>query len=84
MRPTYFKFYEGKSGLEIESLFPEDFDQVARRMAKDDIYYEKYLRYDFGENRLKLKFSKICFKLPGFLTKLVFKNRSKKKSFAEW
>jgi len=44
VRPKYFKFYDGKAGLEIDNLFPEGLDQAVRRMAIDDIYYEKYLR----------------------------------------
>jgi len=46
-RPEYFKFYEGRKDLGLKALFPEDYDGLARRMASDDIFYEKYLRFDF-------------------------------------
>jgi len=44
-RPKYFKLYDVRNDLEMPSLFPRDFDQVARRLATDDEYYAKYFRY---------------------------------------
>ena len=43
-RPKYFKLYDARNDLEMASLFPSDFDQVARRLATDDEYYAKYFR----------------------------------------
>ena len=43
-RPKYFKLYDARNDLEMASLFPRDFDQVARRLATDDEYYAKYFR----------------------------------------
>ena len=43
-RPKYFKLYDVRNDLEMASLFPRDFDQVARRLATDDEYYAKYFR----------------------------------------
>jgi hypothetical protein len=45
VRPEYFKYYEGRKDLGLKALFPEDYDDLARRMASDEIFYEKYLRY---------------------------------------
>jgi hypothetical protein len=44
--PQYFKFYEAKKDLGLEALFPQDYDQLARRMATDEIFYQKYLRFE--------------------------------------
>ena len=43
-RPKYFKLYDARNDLEMASLFPRDYDKVARRMAIDDEYYAKYFR----------------------------------------
>ena len=44
-RPSYFKYYKATEGLEMASLFPQDYDALARRMANDDTFYAKYFRY---------------------------------------
>ena len=44
VRPEYFKLYEGKKDLGLKSLFPEDYDQLARRLADDETFYQKYHR----------------------------------------
>ena len=44
VRPDYFKLYEGKKDLGLKSLFPEDYDQLVRRLADDEIFYQKYHR----------------------------------------
>jgi hypothetical protein len=45
-RPSYFKYYTARKDLEMESLFPADYDKLARRMASDDTFYSKYFRSD--------------------------------------
>ena len=51
--PEYFKLYEGKKDLEIESHFPEDYDKLTRRLATDEIFYQKYLRYNLRLNKAR-------------------------------
>ena len=46
-RPKYFKLYDARNDLEMASLFPRDYDQVARRLSNDDEYYAKYFRFEF-------------------------------------
>jgi hypothetical protein len=43
-RPSYFKYYTALADLEMPSLFPQDYDALARRMANDDAFYAKYFR----------------------------------------
>jgi len=43
-RPRYFKLYDARNDLEMDSLFPRDYDLVARRLANDDTFYAKYFR----------------------------------------
>jgi hypothetical protein len=43
-RPEYFKFYEAKKDLGMSALFPEDYDQLTRRLASDEDFFFKYLR----------------------------------------
>ena len=44
IHPSYFKYYTAKKDLEMENLFPEDYDKLARRMASDNAFYDKYFR----------------------------------------
>ena len=44
-RPEYFKLYNHKIDLEMDNLFPDDFDKLARRLAVDDVLYDKFFRY---------------------------------------
>ena len=43
-KPRYFKLYDARNDLEMDSLFPRDYDLVAHRMATDDTFYAKYFR----------------------------------------
>lgn len=43
-RPVYFKLYDALADLEMPSLFPADWDAVARRLATDDEYFQKFFR----------------------------------------
>ena len=45
-RPEYFKLYNHRQDLDMENLFPEDFDKLARRLAVDDALYDNFYRYD--------------------------------------
>ena len=44
--PEYFRLYNHREDLEMENLFPSDFDQLAHKLAVDDSLYDKYFRYD--------------------------------------
>ena len=44
-KPRYFKLYDARNDLEMDSLFPRDYDKVVHRLAEDDDYYAKYFRY---------------------------------------
>jgi len=44
IRPSYFKYYSARKDLEMDSLFPQDYDLLAKRMATDDQFYAKYFR----------------------------------------
>ena len=37
-RPSYFKYYTAQKDLEMENLFPADYDLLAKRMATDDAF----------------------------------------------
>jgi hypothetical protein len=43
-RPEYFKLYNHREDLEMKNLFPTDFDELAHKMADDDMLYNKFLR----------------------------------------
>ena len=43
--PEYFRLYNHRENLEMENLFPSDFDELAHNLATDDPLYEKYFRY---------------------------------------
>ena len=43
--PKYFKLYNHKKDLEMKSVFPKDFDELANRMATNDTIYDKFFRY---------------------------------------
>ena len=43
--PEYFRLYNHREDLEMENLFPSDFDQLAHKLAVDDSLYDKYFRY---------------------------------------
>ncbi len=45
VRPHYFKLYDARKDLDMESLLPKDYDALAWRMATDDIFYQKYFRF---------------------------------------
>ena len=45
MSPRYFKLYNHKEDLEMESVFPKDFDELASRMATNETLYNRFLRY---------------------------------------
>ena len=44
-QPEYFKLYSHRNDLEMENLFPADFDELAHRMKTDDATYSKFFRY---------------------------------------
>ena len=44
-QPEYFKLYSHRNDLEMENLFPADFDELAHRMKTDDETYSKFFRY---------------------------------------
>ena len=44
-QPEYFKLYSHRNDLEMENLFPADFDELAHRMKTDDATYNKFFRY---------------------------------------
>ena len=44
-QPEYFKLYNHRNDLEMENLFPADFDELAHRMKTDDATYNKFFRY---------------------------------------
>ena len=44
-QPEYFKLYNHRNDLEMENLFPADFDELAHRMKTDDETYSKFFRY---------------------------------------
>jgi hypothetical protein len=54
-RPSYFKLYDVKEDLEMTSLFAKDYDQLVKRMATDDAFYDKYFRSDQEQNLLNIK-----------------------------
>ena len=43
-KPIYTKLYDARKYLEMTSLFPKDFDSVAKRMAVDDEFYAKFFK----------------------------------------
>lgn len=43
-RPQYFKLYDSKKDLGMKNLFPEEWDQLARRMVTDDELYAKFFK----------------------------------------
>ena len=43
-RPEYFKLYNHRTDLEMQNLFPDDYDKLARRIAVDDVHYNKFYR----------------------------------------
>ena len=43
--PKYFKLYNHKQDLEMKSVFPKDFDELANRMTTNDTLYDKFFRY---------------------------------------
>ena len=53
-KPRYFKLYDARNDLEMDALFPSNYDLLAHRLASDDEYYEKFFRYvlDSSERRL--------------------------------
>jgi hypothetical protein len=42
--PEYFVLYNSIVDLEMENLFPEQWDNLARRLVVDDALYEKFAR----------------------------------------
>ena len=44
VQPTYFKLYDALADLEMDNLFPSEFDRLARRMATDDALWEKFAK----------------------------------------
>ena len=44
MSPRYFKLYNHKEDLDMESVFPKDFDELARRMATNETLYNRFFR----------------------------------------
>ena len=45
IKPKYFELYNHKQDLEMKSVFPKDFDELANRMATNDTLYDKFFRY---------------------------------------
>ena len=43
--PKYFKLYNHKKDLEMENVFPKDFDELAHRMAVNATLYNRFFRY---------------------------------------
>jgi len=53
VNPIWYKLYSAREGLGMENLYPEDWDQLVRRMAVDDDLYATFHRFynqdSFGE-----------------------------------
>jgi len=43
--PSWYKLYTATQDLEMESLFPQDWDNLVRRMWVDDELFGKFMRY---------------------------------------
>merc|ERR1719369_1732483 len=43
--PQWYKLYSAKQDLEMDSLLPAEWDKLVRRLASDEEFYEKWLRY---------------------------------------
>ena len=52
-RPKYLRLYDARNDLQMASLFPKDYDQVAKRLATDEEYYTNYFRYTHPKAHLK-------------------------------
>jgi len=44
-QPSWYKLYTATQDLEMESLFPQDWDKLVRRLAVDDDLFAKFMRY---------------------------------------
>ena len=43
--PSWYRLYSALEDLEMESLFPQDFDNLVRRMWVDDAIFGRFMRY---------------------------------------
>jgi len=53
-RPQYYQLYDHRKDLGMENLYPSDYDDLAKRLVKDDGLYQKFFRYynsdSFGQH----------------------------------
>jgi len=43
--PNWYKIYSAREDLEMENLFPAEWDRVVHRLANEEDFYEKWLKY---------------------------------------
>jgi len=43
--PNWYKIYSAKQDLEMENLFPAEWDKLVRRLANEEDFYEKWVKY---------------------------------------
>ena len=62
--PQWYKLYSARQDLQMESLFPQDFDKLVRRMWVDDELYAKFMRYYKHDGpSVRSKYSILCYLL---------------------
>jgi len=44
-RPQYYQLYDHRKDLKMANLYPRDFDDLAKRLVKDDNLYKEFNRY---------------------------------------
>lgn len=44
VQPTYYRLYEALSDLEMDNLFPAEFDRLARRLSTDEALWQKFAK----------------------------------------
>ena len=43
--PTWYKIYSAREDLQMENLFPAEWDKVVRRLAEEEDFYGKWIKY---------------------------------------
>ena len=43
--PAWYKLYSAREDLEMENLLPDAWDELVHRLARDEDFYEKWLKY---------------------------------------
>ena len=63
-KPAWYRLASVKEDLEMEAMFPEEWDRLVRRIAEDDEMYEKWLRFYNNDGEgfvdVETKRDKIC------------------------